>query len=82
MAGLVARAAVEFAKDRETFEPFPESAGLDGKLGDLMEKSQLLGRGMNQSMFFSPPLSITKDEIDFVVGQTEKVVTQLEKDLT
>ena len=33
---------------------------------------------MNQAMFFSPPLSITRDEVDFVVGQTEKVVSQLE----
>jgi len=80
--GMGLLAAVEFAKDRETFEPFPASAGLDGRLGDLMEQNQLLGRGMNQSMFFSPPLSITKDEIDFIVGQTEKVVAQLEKDLT
>jgi adenosylmethionine-8-amino-7-oxononanoate aminotransferase len=80
--GMGLLAAVEFAKDPATFEPFPDSVGLDGRLGNLMEQHQLLGRGMNQSMFYSPPLSITKDEIDFVVGQTEKVVTQLEKDIS
>ena len=77
--GLIA--AVEFAKDRDTFEPFPPEAKFDARLGELMEANQLLGRGMNQTMFFSPPLSITRDEVDFVVGQTENVISQLEEGL-
>jgi adenosylmethionine-8-amino-7-oxononanoate aminotransferase len=74
--GLIA--AVEFGKDNKTFEKF--SGNLDGRLGQLMEKHSLLGRGMEQTMFFSPPLTITKEEIDFVVDQSKKVITELEKE--
>ena len=45
-----------------------------------MEEHSLLGRGLDEIMSFSPPLTITKEEIDFVVDQTKKVITQLEKE--
>ena len=74
--GLIA--AVEFAKDKKTFEKF--GGKFEGRVGTLMEEHSLLGRGLDEIMSFSPPLTITKEEIDFVVDQTKKVITQLEKE--
>ena len=76
--GMGLLAAVEFGKDEKTFEKF--EGNFDSRLGQLMEQHSLLGRGMDQIISFAPPLTITKEEIDFVVDQTKKVITGIEKD--
>ena len=74
--GLIA--AVEFVKDRDTKEQFPQSAQLETKLYEIMSRHGLLGRGMGGILFFAPPLSITKDDVDWLVQTANKVVGELE----
>ena len=73
--GLVG--AVELVKDRDTRESFPKEAELDKKLNGLMTKHGLLGR-VGDVIALAPPLCITKDEIDYLVGQVDKVVGEAE----
>jgi len=79
--GMGMLGAVELVKDRDTKEPFPPSADIDGKTGEAMLRHGMVGRGMNGILFFAPPLTTTKDEIDWVVKQTDEVLTEVEKEL-
>ena len=72
--------AVELVKDRDTKESFPKEAELDKKALKLMNEHRLLGRAGN-IISFAPPLSITKDEVDWVVKQVDEIITDLEKQL-
>ena len=72
--------AVELVKDRDTKESFPKEAGLDDKARKLMNEHRLLGRAGNV-ISFAPPLSITKDEVDWLVKQVDEMITGLEKQL-
>jgi adenosylmethionine-8-amino-7-oxononanoate aminotransferase len=72
--------AVELVKDRDTKESFPKEAELDAKALKLMNEHRLLGRAGNV-ISFAPPLSITKNEVDWVVKQVDEIITDLEKQL-
>ncbi len=78
--GLGLLCAVELVQDRDTKEKFPESAQLGKKLSALMESNGLLGRA-SDIISLSPPLTITKDEVDFVVRAIDKSLEQLQTDL-
>ncbi|MDA1188575.1 MAG: aspartate aminotransferase family protein [Chloroflexi bacterium] len=79
--GLGMLGAVEMVKNRDTKEPFPASAGVDAKVGEAMMRRGLVGRGFNGIIFFAPPLTTTKDEIDWLVKQTDEVLTEVEAQL-
>ena len=79
--GMGLLAAVEFVKNRDPKTPFAPEDQFDRKLGLAMEKHGLLGRGFMGTMFFSPPLTITKDEIDHVVHQVNEVASEVEASL-
>ncbi len=69
--------AVELVKDRDTRERFPKEAELSKKLTAIMNKHGLLGRG-GDVIFLSPPLCITKDEVDYLVNQVDMVIADAE----
>lgn len=79
--GMGLLGAVEIVKNRKTKESFPASAKVDQKLGDAMQRNGMLGRGFNSIMFFAPPLTTTKSEVDWLVKQADKVLTEVEKKL-
>ncbi len=78
--GMGVLCAVELVQDRDTKEKFPESAQLTAKLTAAMEGNGLLGRA-GDVISLAPPLTITKDEVDFVVhaldSSLEEVQTKL-----
>ena len=76
--GMGLLAAVELVKDRQTRESFPKEAGLAKKMGPLMDKHGLLGRG-GDIISIAPPLCITKEEVDHVVRQVDEVIGELEE---
>ncbi len=78
--GMGLLCAIELVKDRETKERFPKEAGLADKLGRIMLKHGLLGRA-GDVVSLSPPLTISKDEIDFTVTQLGNSLGEVEKDL-
>ena len=69
-------AAVELVRDRDTKERFPAEAQLATKLNSIMEKNGLLGRA-GDVIPLSPPLTITKDEVDFVVKALDSTLDEL-----
>jgi adenosylmethionine-8-amino-7-oxononanoate aminotransferase len=78
--GMGLLCAVELVKDRDTKESFPAEAKLSEKIAPLMNEHNLLGRPGN-SIYLSPPLCITRDEVDHVVSQVDSVITKLEAQL-
>lgn len=78
--GMGLLCAVELVKDRDTKESFPAEAKLADKLAPLMNEHHLLGRPGN-SIYLSPPLCITKDEVDHVVSQVDSIISKLEAQL-
>jgi adenosylmethionine-8-amino-7-oxononanoate aminotransferase len=78
--GLGLIGAVEIVADRTTKEPFPKEAGLARRVGLLMERHGLLGRG-GDVFFVAPPLCVTRAEVDFLVSQLDAVLAELQADL-
>ncbi|MCH7786001.1 MAG: aspartate aminotransferase family protein, partial [Chloroflexi bacterium] len=75
--GMGLLAAVEIVKDRDTREKFPKEAELAKKINPLMDKHGLLGRA-GDVIALSPPLCITKDEVDHLVQQLDQVIGEVE----
>jgi adenosylmethionine-8-amino-7-oxononanoate aminotransferase len=71
---------IELVKDRDTKEKFPAEANLGPKLDKLMSQHGLLGRA-GDIISIAPPLTITRDEIDFVVRQLDSVLGEAEATL-
>ena len=78
--GMGLLASVEIVKDRDTRERFPAEAGVGAKVSLLMREHNMLGRAADV-IPLSPPLCITKDEVDHMVRQVESIVTKLEQQL-
>jgi adenosylmethionine-8-amino-7-oxononanoate aminotransferase len=78
--GLGLMCAVEIVASRATKEPFPKEARLAERVRLLMERHGLLGRA-GDIFFVAPPLSITRSELDFLVGQLEEVIAELQAEL-
>ena len=76
--GMGLLAAVELVKDRDTREKFPKEAELSKKMGPLMNKHGLLGRG-GDVISIAPPLCITKDEVDHIVRQVDEIIGEVEE---
>ena len=74
--GMGLLAAVELVQDRDTKEKFPAEAQLATKLTAIMEKNGLLGRA-GDIISLSPPLTITKDEVDFVVKALDDTLEEV-----
>jgi 4-aminobutyrate--pyruvate transaminase len=74
--GLIA--AVELVQDRATHTNFDPALKIGGRFTKLMEDHGVIGRSLvNDSMAFSPPLIITKAEIDEVIDRTTKALNEL-----
>jgi adenosylmethionine-8-amino-7-oxononanoate aminotransferase len=78
--GMGMLAAVELVQDRDTKEKFPEEAKISAKLTPIMEKNGLLGR-FGDIISIAPPLTITKDEVDFVVRAVDSSLEELQSEL-
>lgn len=79
--GLGLLAAVELVQDRETKTPFPADAGLAKKVPQLLFDRQLVSFRAGDLITLCPPLSITSEEIDFVVDGIDSALTELESEL-
>jgi 4-aminobutyrate--pyruvate transaminase len=74
--GLIA--AVELVQDRATHTNFDPSLKIGGRFTKLMEDHGVIGRSLiNDSMAFSPPLIITKAEIDETIERTSRALNEL-----
>lgn len=65
--GVGLMAAVELTRDKEGRTPIEPVSSLATPVRDLCFKTGLITRGVRDSLIFSPPLVISKDEIDWLV---------------
>jgi adenosylmethionine-8-amino-7-oxononanoate aminotransferase len=79
--GLGLLAAVELVQDRKTKTPFPASAGLAKKLPKMLYDRKIVSFRAGDVISLCPPLSITKDEIDFIINVLDDAIGALEKEL-
>ena len=73
-------AAIEIVKDREKQEKFPKEADLSAKLGKAMSRRGLLGRP-GDTIFLAPPLSISRDDVDYLTRAVDGAIGDVEKEL-
>ena len=74
-------AAVELVADKESKTPFPASAGLAKKLPKMLFDRNIVSFRAGDIISLCPPLSINKDEIDFIVSAIDGALDELESDL-
>ncbi|MDP6667304.1 MAG: aspartate aminotransferase family protein [Dehalococcoidia bacterium] len=79
--GLGLLAAVELVADRENKTPFPAEAGLAKKLPALLIDRKIVSFRAGDLISICPPLSISADEIDFVVDAIDGALGELESEL-
>jgi adenosylmethionine-8-amino-7-oxononanoate aminotransferase len=75
--GMGLLAAVEIVKDRDTKEKFPKEMKLGDKVSRFLSYNHILGRG-GDVIPISPPLCITKDEVDQLVSRLDDALTKVE----
>jgi len=74
--GLIA--AVELVADKATHTNFSPAAKVGPRLGKLMEENGVIGRTvMNDTLCFSPPLIIARDEVDEMLTRVGKALDEL-----
>ena len=80
--GLGLLCGIELVKDRSNRERFPAEAGLGKRITAAFQRHGLLARQRGDIIFLIPPLIVTRSEIDYVVGQVDKVLSDVERELT
>jgi 4-aminobutyrate--pyruvate transaminase len=74
--GLIA--AIELVADKATHTNFPPSAKVGPRLTKIMEENGVIGRAaINDALCFSPPLIISKAEIDEMLDRVSKSLDEL-----
>jgi 4-aminobutyrate--pyruvate transaminase len=75
-AGLIA--AVELVADKATHTNFSPTAKVGPRLGKLCEEHGVIGRTvMNDALCFSPPLIISREDIDEMLARVGKALDEL-----
>ena len=71
--------AVEFAEDKEKLAFFDPSRKIGAQITAALLKRKVIGRAMPQGdiLGLAPPLCITRNEIDEVVGKTQEAVKEV-----
>jgi adenosylmethionine-8-amino-7-oxononanoate aminotransferase len=72
--------SVELVRNRETKQPFDESANLPGIMTDALKKRGLLSRA-GANIALAPPLCISRGEVDEVVGIVDDAIGDVEQQL-
>ncbi|MDE0353427.1 MAG: aminotransferase class III-fold pyridoxal phosphate-dependent enzyme [bacterium] len=79
--GLGFMAAVELVADRNTKALFPSEVGISGRVEAFCRDEGLIVRPLRQHIILSPPLIMTAEEGDWVVGVIERSLERVESDL-
>jgi 4-aminobutyrate--pyruvate transaminase len=70
--------ALELVEDKATHKNFEPSRGVAARVVDVMERKGVISRAMmNDSLAFSPPLIITKPELDEVFGIVREALDEV-----
>jgi L-2,4-diaminobutyrate transaminase len=77
--GLIA--GVELVANKENKTPFAPTDGVGARLHQLAKKEGLITRAIADTMAFSPPLVITREEIELVLDRFMSAFDKLEQEL-
>jgi adenosylmethionine-8-amino-7-oxononanoate transaminase len=77
--GLLLR--VELVQDRATRRPFPTPGALGGRVQKRAQELGLIFRNIGDVLAFSPPLILTKEQADTIVGILDKAIGEAERSL-
>lgn len=72
---------VESVASKTTKEPLPEAANEAKRISDAAEAMGLMVRPMGHLNVMSPPLTMTKEDADFVVATLEKAIIEVTEQL-
>ena len=73
--------AVQFAKDKSTRRPFDPPGKVGNLCKDHCTDNDLIMRAVGDSMILSPPLIISKSEIDELMDKAGRAIDQTARDL-
>jgi len=74
--GIGLMAGVELVRDKATKAPFDASVGAAAACSRFALERGLITRDLGQTMSFSPPLVVTRKEIDFIVDTFRAALDQ------
>jgi len=67
---------VEFVSNKDTREMFPEEMDIGKVVSDIADKKGLMVRPIVHLNVMSPPLIITKEEVDFAVSTLRESICE------
>lgn len=79
--GLGLMLCVELVADKKTKAQFKPEQDVANMLQDLMEKEGLLARLFETNLVFSPPLCLSKDDVDEIVAIVGRITDEVAKNL-
>jgi adenosylmethionine-8-amino-7-oxononanoate aminotransferase len=75
--GLGLLIGIEIVADKKTKGFFPPESNFYNRALDKMESNGLLAREFEQTFLFTPPLCITKSDVDEIIDIMDKVIGEL-----
>ena len=72
---------VENVSSKTTKEPLPDGVNESKRISDAAEAMGLMVRPIGHLNVMSPPLTITRDQVDFIVETLEKAIRQVSDEL-
>lgn len=79
--GIGLMCAVELVADKKTKAFFKPDQNVSGRILDKMQRERLLCRQLGTNILLTPPLNITKNDIDEITVIIQKVVGEITKEL-
>ena len=80
--GLGLMAGIELVADKERKVPFDPGCEVAGRFAGKMIDRGVISRGMINTLCFSPPLVIQKDDVDELIDKLGQALAELADDLT
>ncbi len=72
---------VEFVKDKDSKAPFPDTIDIGKVVSDHADALGLIVRPLGSLNVMSPPLVMTRDDVDFIVATLRKSIVAAQEDL-
>ena len=72
---------VEYVKDKKTRARLPDSCNISKRISNACEADGLLVRPIGHLDVLSPPLTITKEQVDFVVDTLKRAILKATAEL-
>ena len=79
--GLGLMRCVEFVMDKESKKLFPEDVEIGKRISTAAQKSGLLVRSLGHLNIMSPPIVISREQMDFVVETLRSALLSVHRDL-